>query len=108
MCGIAGIVRARARLVDDEATVARMTEDLRHRGPDGEGLLALDTAVLGHRRLSIIDLSDQGRQPMTNEDESIYMVFNGEIYNHLELYSHRTVIIVFQASKAPRKFHVFS
>jgi asparagine synthase (glutamine-hydrolysing) len=56
-----------------------------HRGPDGEGLHAAGPVVLGHRRLAIIDLSDGGRQPMTNETGTIWVTFNGEIYNYREL-----------------------
>jgi asparagine synthase (glutamine-hydrolysing) len=69
----------------DEALVARMAGQLRHRGPDQEGTYAEDGISLAHRRLSIIDLSDHGRQPMFNEDRSVALVFNGEIYNFQEL-----------------------
>jgi asparagine synthase (glutamine-hydrolysing) len=62
-----------------------MSERLAHRGPDGLGLHLDGPAALGHRRLKIIDLSDAAREPMTNEDESLWLVFNGEIYNFLEL-----------------------
>ena len=55
-----------------------------HRGPDGAGLFADDRAALGHRRLSIVDLAG-GAQPLANEDETIWVVFNGEIYNHADL-----------------------
>jgi asparagine synthase (glutamine-hydrolysing) len=84
MCGIAGILeRERGRPVRREA-VEIMMAALRHRGPDDAGL-HLDGAVgLGHQRLSIIDLGT-GHQPMTNEDGSLWIVFNGEIYNYLEL-----------------------
>ena len=56
-----------------------------HRGPDGHGLFQAGPVALAHRRLSIIDLSEAGRQPMTNEDGQIAIVVNGEIYNHAEL-----------------------
>ena len=82
MCGIAGIYGIR-----DETAVGRMCDALAHRGPDDSGLY-IDpdgSIVLGHRRLSIIDLSAQGRQPMTNEDGSVVLVFNGEIYNFQQL-----------------------
>ncbi|MGH9901403.1 MAG: asparagine synthase (glutamine-hydrolyzing), partial [Pyrinomonadaceae bacterium] len=84
MCGIAGIInRDRDRMVDRPALFAMM-DALVHRGPDDQGS-HLDGAVgLGHRRLSIIDL-ETGRQPIPNEDETIWIVFNGEIYNYLEL-----------------------
>jgi asparagine synthase (glutamine-hydrolysing) len=62
-----------------------MSRAQRHRGPDAGDQVVKDRAVLGHRRLAIIDLSDAGRQPMTNEDGSLWIVFNGEIYNYLEL-----------------------
>src|SRR5262245_46724105 len=64
-----------------------MRDTVTHRGPDDAGLyISPDRRVgLGHRRLSIIDLSPAGRQPMTNEDGSVWITFNGEIYNHLEL-----------------------
>ena len=61
------------------------TRVIKHRGPDQSGIFASEGITLGHRRLSIIDLSEQGRQPMANEDGSLQLVFNGEIYNFLEL-----------------------
>jgi len=64
--------------------MARMLHALRHRGPDGEGVMAGDGAIFGHRRLSIIDL-EGGHQPLTNADESIWLVCNGEIYNYRTL-----------------------
>ena len=79
MCGIAGIVGEKA----DRGAVERMTERLRHRGPDDGGVQPLPGAVLGHRRLSILDLSTAGRQPMTLGDWTL--VYNGEIYNYREL-----------------------
>ena len=81
MCGIVGIVRTDLRDPVDEARLKRMRDVLRHRGPDGEGLW-LDRGVgLGHRRLAIVDLAT-GHQPMLNEQGSIAVVYNGEIYNH--------------------------
>ena len=96
MCGIAGLVSSGDRPFGRAAVVA--TRLLRHRGPDDEGVWTdaagrrvgadavaeNERVVLGHRRLSIVDL-DTGSQPMTNEDASIWLTFNGEIYNHLEL-----------------------
>ena len=85
MCGICGIRYAdRDRSVDEE-TLKRMARTLRHRGPDDEGFLLDGHVGLGHQRLSIIDLSQQGRQPMSNEDGNLWIVCNGEIYNYLEL-----------------------
>ena len=83
MCGIAGIVGAADRPVDD-ALVRSMTDALWHRGPDDEGFFVQRSVGLGMRRLSIIDV-ESGRQPIHNEDKSIWVVFNGEIYNHAEL-----------------------
>ena len=84
MCGIAGIV-TQGRLAEGEKELLkRMTRTLHHRGPDGEGYYFDEHAGLGHRRLSIIDL-DAGKQPMSNEDESVWVTFNGEIYNYLDL-----------------------
>src|SRR5258708_5735296 len=62
-----------------------MTRAIAHRGPDADGIWADDICSLGHRRLAIIDLSDAGRQPMSNEDGSIWITFNGEIYNFVQL-----------------------
>lgn len=79
MCGIAGIVSQR-----DRSAIRPMTRVLGHRGPDGEGYFEDSDVSLGHRRLSIIDL-EGGRQPIANEDETIQLVCNGEIYNSPEL-----------------------
>lgn len=85
MCGIVGIVGTEPRAYADE--VVRMRDSLVHRGPDDAGhwVSADGRVALGHRRLSIIDLSPLGHQPMTNEDGSIRLVFNGEIYNFQQL-----------------------
>src|SRR6266516_2022116 len=87
MCGIAGLWSRSTTCAADVETVARMTDAQVHRGPDAGGLHRAGHAVLGHRRLSILDLSESGRQPMSNEDGSIRAVYNGEIYNYLELRS---------------------
>src|SRR5688572_3710090 len=84
MCGIAGIVEDRSALADREQLVRRMLGALRHRGPDQFGLFVDPQAAIGSARLSIIDLSS-GQQPITNEDESLWIVFNGEIFNYVEL-----------------------
>jgi asparagine synthase (glutamine-hydrolysing) len=83
MCGICGIFDRSGDPVDPRV-LDRMTLVIRHRGPDGEGKLIDHELGLGHRRLSIIDL-DGGGQPLGNEDDSIQIVFNGEIYNFIEL-----------------------
>lgn len=83
MCGIAGMVR-RAGEVADAVDVHKMCQTIVHRGPDDEGILAHGRIGLGMRRLSIIDLGG-GHQPIHNEDETIWIVFNGEIYNFPEL-----------------------
>src|SRR5258708_1675564 len=83
MCGICAVL---SRLGPPRREhVDAMTAVLAHRGPDGEGRHLDGPAALGHRRLSIIDLSDAAREPMTNEDGSLWLVFNGEIYNFREL-----------------------
>src|SRR5262249_36409988 len=84
MCGIAGILRFDPRDPVDEARLRRMIAVLRHRGPDGEGLLMDGSVGLAHRRLSIVDVP-AGHQPMANEDDRIWITFNGEIYNHATL-----------------------
>ncbi len=83
MCGIAGFLADAGAAVhpDDRAAVRRMLDRMAHRGPDAEGLWEGDGVVLGHRRLSIIDLSPEGNQPIANEDGSVVAVVNGEIYD---------------------------
>ena len=87
MCGIAGILAFDDAFALEEATVARMTDTLRHRGPDDGGTCVRrdERVALGHRRLSIIDLSSAGHQPMANEDGTVWITYNGETYNHREL-----------------------
>jgi asparagine synthase (glutamine-hydrolysing) len=84
MCGITGIARFQNR---DECTekVRIMNGLIAHRGPDAEGIWTHDFCVLGHRRLSIIDTSAAGNQPFHSQDKKLTVVFNGEIYNYLEL-----------------------
>lgn len=84
MCGIAGIVGNERSYVADVADISRMCQTIAHRGPDDEGIHVEGRVGLGMRRLSIIDLST-GRQPIHNEDRTVWIVFNGEIYNFLEL-----------------------
>jgi asparagine synthase (glutamine-hydrolysing) len=81
MCGIAGIVAADRLHPDEQARVPFMRDVVSHRGPDDAGIFVDDRAALGHRRLSIVDLA-AGHQPLANEDDTIWIVFNGEIYNH--------------------------
>src|SRR5437867_9177891 len=81
MCGIAGIVKLDPRERAEEARLRRMRDSLKHRGPDGEGILVDGPAGLGHRRLAIVDPAG-GSQPMTGEDGTCGIVCNGEIYNH--------------------------
>jgi asparagine synthase (glutamine-hydrolysing) len=103
MCGIAGIYRRRGFRASDASRLTAMTDAIFHRGPDDFGYLLGDSrqghieigqggfapgtydVLLGHRRLSIIDLSVRGRQPLHNEARDVFIVFNGEIYNHIEL-----------------------
>ena len=80
MCGIVGLVTKKEK----ENTIKLMNDRIKHRGPDGDGYFIDGDVALGHRRLSIIDLST-GDQPMFNEDGSVVTVFNGEIYNYQEL-----------------------
>ena len=85
MCGICGILELRGG-VADAGIVMRMSDAIAHRGPDGTGALADGPVALGHRRLSIIDIAG-GQQPIANEDRTVQVVFNGEIYNFVELRS---------------------
>ena len=82
MCGIAGFVTVQPS--DSPSVIERMTDTIRHRGPDDSGYYRDPWASLGFRRLSIIDVAG-GHQPMANEDASLFIVFNGEIFNHAEL-----------------------
>jgi asparagine synthase (glutamine-hydrolysing) len=85
VCGIAGTLDVRPGLDSAEDLTARMTDALAHRGPDDAGLLIDSPAVLGNRRLSILDLSSAGHQPMGSEDGRFWITYNGEIYNYKEL-----------------------
>jgi asparagine synthase (glutamine-hydrolysing) len=84
VCGIAGIFYFDGRKAEADL-LKRMTDVIAHRGPDGEGHYVRGPVGLGHRRLSIIDLSASGIQPMSNEDGTIWITYNGEIYNFREL-----------------------
>ena len=84
MCGICGIINS-----ENMALIGRMTEILAHRGPDDSGIFVSekDRVALGHRRLSIIDLSEKAQQPMFSADRSVCIVYNGEIYNFEDIKS---------------------
>jgi asparagine synthase (glutamine-hydrolysing) len=86
MCGIVGIVRWSGRPVRREE-IASMNDSIRHRGPDDDGTFVEEGFGFGMRRLSIVDLSPLGHQPLFNEDQRVAVVFNGEIYNHRDLRS---------------------
>jgi asparagine synthase (glutamine-hydrolysing) len=86
MCGISGYYSYSGSISPEHAAaVRRVTSLLDHRGPDDRGFFQDGPVILGHRRLSILDLSPDGHQPMGNEDSSVWVAFNGEIYNFLEL-----------------------
>jgi asparagine synthase (glutamine-hydrolysing) len=82
MCGINGII---SKNKNKKELIKKMNDKIIHRGPDAEGIYVDDLVALGHRRLSIIDITDTGNQPIYNEDSSILVIFNGEIYNYKEL-----------------------
>jgi asparagine synthase (glutamine-hydrolysing) len=87
MCGICGKINSQGKVIPKEL-ISKMTSALSHRGPDDQDIYQTTqpfSVSLGHRRLSIVDLSPAGKQPISNEDQSIWMVFNGEIYNHKSL-----------------------
>src|SRR5438067_840608 len=89
MCGIAGVYQYRSGEPVAEQVLRDMLRIIRHRGPDDDGLMFDRDFAMGMRRLSIIDLSG-GKQPIFNEDGSVAVVFNGEIYNYRELIDHLT------------------
>jgi len=84
MCGIVGIVNFEREKIIKETSLRSMSDSIIRRGPDDEGFYINNNVGFGFRRLSIIDLST-GHQPITNEDDTICIVFNGEIYNYLDL-----------------------
>ncbi|MDA9608776.1 asparagine synthetase B, partial [SAR86 cluster bacterium] len=88
MCGLAGALSFNSSdFKVTESYITKMRDTMVHRGPDGEGTWVDKSGRvgLGHRRLSIIDLSQKANQPMNNQDSTIHLVFNGEIYNHSEI-----------------------
>ncbi|MDQ3928845.1 MAG: asparagine synthetase B, partial [Chloroflexota bacterium] len=84
MCGIAGIFN-RHGTPPNMDVLRSMTQQIAHRGPDGDGFFTEGGVALAHRALRIIDLSDAAIQPMHNHDGSLHLVFNGEVYNYVEL-----------------------
>lgn len=84
MCGIAGYINKVGKPIE-ESLIAHMTELIKHRGPDGYGYYFGENFAFGHRRLSILDLSDDGRQPMQYPKNGCVITYNGEIYNYIEL-----------------------
>src|SRR5688572_19092327 len=84
MCGITGIYLRDREALPDRARLGRMIDALSHRGPDGTGLHVEPGIALGHTRLSIIDLGG-GAQPIHNEDKTVWITYNGEIFNYIEL-----------------------
>ena len=86
MCGVAGIVNSSGHsLQETKGLIQKMISRLSHRGPDGEGIVCTDFAAFGHRRLSILDLSANGHQPMWDGQKKYVITYNGEIYNFLEI-----------------------
>ncbi len=83
MCGIAGILNKSSAVSREQ--IKRMTDAMSHRGPDSEGFYQDDTLAFGHRRLSIIDLSEAANQPFTDYSDRYSLIFNGEIYNYAEI-----------------------
>ena len=84
MCGVVGLINLSNQKISN-STIKKMTDSIYHRGPDGEGQWTEDNVGIGHRRLSIIDLSSAGNQPMMSEDKRYIFSYNGEVYNFLEL-----------------------
>src|SRR5437016_3351784 len=83
MCGICGIAYADRAQIADASLIAAMSDSISHRGPDDAGVHVVGNVGLGHRRLSIVDVSG-GHQPMSNEDGRVWITFNGEVYNHAD------------------------
>ncbi len=84
MCGFTGVTKA-SEIAETDKVLTSMMERIVHRGPDSEGRYIDDDIAMGFRRLSIIDITDSGDQPIFNEDGSLVLMFNGEIYNYMEL-----------------------
>ena len=86
MCGIAGYVNSNG-VLSEKLVLKNMTDSIAHRGPDGEGFFLEGNVALGHRRLSIIDLSERGAQPMHSDNKRFVLTYNGEVYNFKEIRS---------------------
>jgi asparagine synthase (glutamine-hydrolysing) len=86
MCGIVGVVNYHAQSTVSQALIQAMADKVAHRGPDDSGVYIKNNVGLGHRRLSILDLSALGHQPMSNADGTIWIVYNGEFYNYRDFY----------------------
>jgi len=99
MCGIAGILNITEQPKVDQNLLRAMVHQLHHRGPDGQGIMLDNRVGMGHARLSIIDL-ESGQQPIHNEDKTVWVVFNGEIFNFIELTQ--------ELKKAGHKFYTHS
>ena len=84
MCGICGEVNFRSNSMCSEEILSRMADSMNHRGPDDKGVYVCGQVGLGHTRLSIIDLSAAGHQPMSNEDGTVWITYNGEFYNYMD------------------------
>src|SRR5260370_250802 len=107
MCGIAGFTYPRGTWNSGEAEriALEMTRRLVHRGPDASGIWKSEGVVLGHRRLSIVDLSG-GAQPMTDRDSGVSITFNGEIYNYREINTElKSLGATFRSSSDTEKWH---
>jgi len=88
VCGIAGILRQDGASPEDLSRLKAMTQRLAHRGPDDSGHISIDgkpSIVLGHRRLAVVDLSDAAHQPFADESGQLVLVYNGEVFNYVEL-----------------------
>src|SRR5215510_877895 len=88
MCGITGIYYFDSQATVDQGLLQRMTDLLVHRGPDDFGYYRQGNIGLGHRRLSILDLSPAGHQPMANADATVWITYNGECYNYRNFNAH--------------------
>ena len=85
MCGITGIVGLNIESSIPKITIQKMTDAMTHRGPNSQGIWNDSNCYSGHRRLSIIDLSESGNQPFVSQDGRFVLVYNGELYNYKEL-----------------------